>query len=596
MPGRASCRNSAQSNSPLALCFLLLSSPLLAAPKISNINARHVHGQTYLMWNEDSLTPDMRVAVFLHPEPITPQNIAKAKLLSPDLMPGTSCDVYDLQARNYARYKPLPEGVCGAPVPWDAKIDPETGEVVPGTLEPYHGLYVRTADEPGNACYAVLVRDKEDRPLTQVEPGGSSLTDPVEEKPENALRPIQTLGLPYRRQPGEELTHLNVILGGCGKARVLKSLNTRKIPLQHYVLYGDASQGWREGIPSHFSIERIEGEGDTFYKLRFDEAEFSFMGAHRGHGFYGVNSNIVRPEKMPEGVVSPQSHRVILEVLEWVKATYPVSPDLVWLSASSIQGNGGFLLLLRHPEPFCAADVTTVAPDMKLMLPFKQTEQAIWGPADTVRTDEGLTVAETVYLTEYLKTHQVLLPPMRLANGRKDGWRPWQMCPPFYRLLLEQGQPCWIFWDRKGHGNGSRRKLFPEPFGANLWEVFPRNKAFLGFSNGSANNDPGNGDRMDGDLDGAINAYYRWGNVADQTGTFSAEYWYERDGETDGGTVDVFAQRLQKFPHGKEVEANFRILDGAKVVKQGKVAADMFGRYWIKSVPADKKYVLELSR
>jgi len=576
--------------------FLFLASPLLAAPKISNIQAPHVHGQTYLMWNEDGLAPEMRVAVFLHSEPITAQNIAKAKLLSGDLMPGTSCDFYDLEDKKYARYKPLPEGACGAPVPWGEKIDPETGYVVPGTLEPYHGLYVRTADKPGKAYYAVIVRDKDDRNLTQIEPGASSLTDPVEEKPDDAFRPIQTLGLPYKKEATAKLTNLNVILGGCNKARVVKSLTVRKIPLQHYVFYGDATQGWREGIPAHFSVERIEAEAGAFYKLRFDQAEFSFMGASRGHGFYGVNSNIVRPEKMTEGTVSSQSHRVILEVLDWVKAAYPVSPDLVWLSASSIQGNGGFLLLLRHPEPFCAADVTTVAPDMKLMQPFKGFASVIWGPVDTVKTNEGLTVSETLFLTEYLKTHKALLPPMRLANGRKDGWRPWQMCPPFYKLLLEQGQPCWVFWTNTGHSNNKRRRRFAEPFGQNLWEMFPRNKAFLGFANGTANNDPGNGDRTDGDLDGVLNAYYRWGKVTDTEERFSAEFWYEREGETDGGTVDVIVQRLQKFPHEKGDEANFRILDGAEVVKQGRTITDTFGRYWIESVPADNKYTLELTR
>lgn len=580
----------------VALCLLSAGSLGLAAPKVSDLRARHVHGQTYLMWNEENLTPELRVAVFCHSEPISAANTAKAKLLSADLMPGTSCDFYGLLDKHYRRYEPLPEGVNGAAVPWGTKIDPDTGLVIPGRIEPYHGLYVRTVEKPAKTYYAVLVRDKDDRDLTKMEPGVSSLTDLVDEKPEGACRPIQVLGRPFARKAGAAPLHLNVILGGCGQRQVIKRLTKHEIPLQHYVLYGDADQGWREGVPSHFSVEEIKGEGDAdpFYKLRFCQSEFSFMGAPRGHCFYGVNRNIVRPAKMAEGVVSPQSHRVILEVLEWVKATYPVDADRVWLSASSIQGNGGFMLLLRHPEPFCAADVTTVAPDMKLLLPFRSNADVIWGPVETVRTSEGPTVAEVVCLTEYLKKHPVLLPPMRLANGRNDPWRPWQMCPPFYRALLEQGQPVWIFWDNRSHSNRSRRKRFAEPFGVGLWEVFPRDKAFLGFANGSTNNDFGNGDKTDGDLAGAVNAYYRWGNVTDTKEKFSAEYWYERDGNTDGGAVDVIVQRLQRFPHKQATNAKYRILSGGNVVKQGEVSADAFGRFWIARVPASGRHVLEL--
>jgi len=585
-----------RADSHLAVCLLPLCSVVSAGPKLSGIHARHVLGQTFLRWKEDGLTPDMRAAVFVHSEAITADNIGKARLLSPDLMPGSSCDFYDLQGKNYARYKPLPEGALGAVVPWGEKSDAETEHVIPGRVEPYHGLYVRTADKPGKASYAVIVRDLDDKDLTGLEVGESSLAEPVEEKPEDSFRPILTIGRPFKPGTGAKRTHLNVIFGGDGPTRASAKLTKKAVPLQHYVFYGNAGQGWREGLPCHFTVEEVHGDAPLFYKLRFDESEFSFMGAHRGNCFFGVNSNIVRPEKMAEGTVAPHSHRVVLAVLPWVKANYPVDPDLVWLSASSIQGNGGFMFLLRHPESFCAADVTTVAPDMKLMLPFKQSAAVLWGPVDTVKTSEGLTVSETVYVTDYLQKHYALLPPIRLANGRKDGWRPWQMCPPFYKALLEQGQPCWVFWDNRGHGNGSRRKRFAEVFGQNLWETFPRNRAFLGFTNGTANDNPGNGDRADGDLEGTLNSFYRWDKVADTEEKFSAEYWSERDGKTDGGTVDVIAQRLQHFPHGKDAKASYRILDGGKAVKEGNLSADRFGRFWIKGAPADKRYLVELSR
>ena len=77
-------------------CVLSICLSVLADPQITRLRARHVRGQTFLMWDEAGLTPDMRVAVFQHSAAITAESLAEAKLLSGDLMPGTSCDFYDL--------------------------------------------------------------------------------------------------------------------------------------------------------------------------------------------------------------------------------------------------------------------------------------------------------------------------------------------------------------------------------------------------------------------------------------------------------------------------------------------------------------------
>ena len=93
-----------------------------------------------------------------------------------------------------------------------------------------------------------------------------------------------------------------------------------------------------------------------------------------------------------------------------------------------------------------------------------------------------------------------------------------------------------------------------------------------------------------------MNLFYWFADVTDTKDTFRATYWYDRDGKTDGGTVDLLPMRLQAFGAKPGLTVRYRVLDGDKIVKQGKVTADARGVYRVPQAPADKKYILELSQ
>lgn len=261
---------------------------------------------------------------------------------------------------------------------------------------------------------------------------------------------------------------------------------------------------------------------------------------------------------------------------------------------SSMGGTGTLELIVRHPGLFGWVVMGVPAVNLPALPNARRLSAIIWGPMDKpVRCAEGGTVWQALNSHTYLQTHQVALPMMFINHGRKDTWMRWKHNPGFYRLLQRQGQPFVAYWDNGPHSTGARTKrVLP----ALRKIVRPaRSEAFLSFANGSANDEPGNGDVTDGDLVGAINLYYVSAEARETARRFRAEYGHDRDGATDGGTTDLIPQRLKAFPHKPGTVAAYRILDRGRQVKRGTVTADRHGRYRIRSAPADRRYTLELT-
>ena len=584
--------------------------------RIGDIQVRHAAGQTYVMWKEAGLAPTTRLAVYVHDEPITEASVEKATVLSRDLMPGTSCDLADLRnyrdkdkdkgrrPAGYRRFTPLPtEGVRGAAVPWGGKVDPETGCVVPGRLEPCHGLYVRTPSKPGKVFYAVAAVDDDGGRLTRIVPGESALTRPVNEKPTGELAPIQVAGPPLRTakdSPRKSLfVALHAISGHQHEAKAAADVERRHFKtLRHYIAYGTVDQGWREGIPFQWTVYATDPEhptGHDRYELWPDDSNFAFMGFGNAW-WYGVNRNITRPDELAQGVVHPQHENRLVALLDWTLETYPIDRDRVAMYGASMGGTGALAFAARHPEYFSALELGVPAVRAQKLPGIRDSARIIWGPMDKpIRTTEGISVWERIDTTRQLREHPVRLPIMHISHGRTDHWMRWEHNPAFYRMMQDQGQPLVLLWDPKGHGGRTCYKTFHEaiPLLRRLHYI-SRNEPWLAFANGSANDDLGDGDPNEGTPEGVINLYYRFDNAADKPGEFSVDYWYDKRGDTDGGTVDLIPNRIQKLEAGKDGTVSYRILDGEKVVRDGVVKKDRFGVYRINGAPADKRYRLVL--
>ena len=572
--------------------LILLAAAACQGREISNLQARHVAGQTFLTWDEKELEPKDRLAVYKHDEPITVGNLDRAVVLCRDLMPGTSCDFSDLRREKYRRFGPLPkEKVRGAVVPWDAGKD-DGGKPVPHRIAAYNGLYVHSPAAAGKACYAVVVCDDDGKPKTPVAPGASSLTEPVVETTTDFPKPIMVFDTWKSTPESPEKCRMYVLTAAIGifqnDKKAMADLKKYNKTGRHYILYGKKEHGWREGLPFHFSIY---GEGAAF-TLFPDDSNFAFMGFDNAWWF-GVNDNITRPDELADGLVRLTHQARLLGLIDWACRTYRVDRGTISGGGSSMGGTGALLFILRHPDVFNRVGMGVPAVNLPELPNVRNLAAIIWGPMDKpVRCAEGGTVWEALNATKYLKEHPAVLPFMRITHGRKDKWMRWEPNPAFYDLLTEQGQPCVVLWDGSGH-SGAKAPEFREAV-----RKLPRlrkDEPFLAFAGGSRNGDYGDGGVEDGDITGTLNLGYWFDNLAETKTKVTAEYWFERLGETDGGTVDILPYRLQKFPHARGDVAAYRILDGGKVVAEGRVTASARGLFRIPSAPCDKRYTFELT-
>ena len=76
----------------LPLIAALVVSAAANAASITEVKAVCRHGQVFLTWNEKELPEDAVLSVYASTRPITAENIAIAKLLAKDILPGSARD------------------------------------------------------------------------------------------------------------------------------------------------------------------------------------------------------------------------------------------------------------------------------------------------------------------------------------------------------------------------------------------------------------------------------------------------------------------------------------------------------------------------
>lgn len=126
-----------------------------------------------------------------------------------------------------------------------------------------------------------------------------------------------------------------------------------------YLVFGDATMGWREGLPFKFSV-RIEA--DTVVVRPTDRVWINRAHQEAGDGgapaiwtfWYGYNSHIFDRNIMATGVPTNYTERRNLWILNWLREQYQPDPNRWYCSGGSMGGCGTISFGLRHPELFAA--------------------------------------------------------------------------------------------------------------------------------------------------------------------------------------------------------------------------------------------------
>jgi len=525
-----------------AFMLLLAAASLPAAPPASNLRAHYRDGQVFVQWDEPAGLTDVYFTVLMSRAPITADNARQATVAGHHIMPGESTDWWlnpETYGRPLSEYPPdqRPEVVRAG---W---LLEEGGE----RIAPDQGLFVHTVtpETEGDWYYAVVVMPPQGPP--EVVAGVNSLAAPVSQRVA-PIRPIWQGDPAAKPAPGS----------GSGLPLEVPLHAKRGRGGMDWLVFGDASLGWRDGLPFKFgstvtpdAVRVSTTDRHWIARLLTDDMDICNRITPAIHTFWwGYNDHIYDPALMPQGVVRGYAEYRVLWLVRWAQQYFGTDPNRTYAAGGSMGGCACFNIAFRHPEVFAA-----IAPVVGIV-EYRRGEGgdsvrrilAFMGDLDTP-TDQGMTVGERLNAGLYARTTTSDLPYVVAIHGRHDGSIPWWVNPDFYRALQAGRHGCTIAWNAGEHG--TTQSMAPPDINQRLgWQWLHRfalNQSYPAFSNCSLDNNPGNGAQDDGDIEGYMNRGLDWDQPTDTDETWQVVVRYTLDPAALPLTVDVTPRRRQAF-------------------------------------------------
>ena len=540
-------------------------------PVVNSLQAEYRDGQTFLTWNEALMPEGTTFTVYLSDKPITDATLGAAKRVCEHIYPRSAHDWW-LDPDTYA------PGKVPTVDPWVGFVIKEGGK----PLDASGGLHVHTvvAGEEGSRYYAVtcVKEKKEDRMIV---PGQNALTTPVNQQ----RAPIQPIWL---GDPGKAPA-----TNPAGRP-VLLSLHAKgRRPAKDYLLFGDASHGWREGLAFKFNLRMtkhlitIEPRDVLWLGRRFVEGNDGLNKNKRVifTFWYGCSDKIYDPALIPTGTPTDYTERWLLWMLSWVREHFQTDPNRIYCTGSSMGGIGGVQFAFRHPEIFAAVNASVPMVALNEGDPKRKWPDTTWrinratGPFD-LKTSDGMTLRERLDSRLFVRSHPGDLPFLVIANGRKDDSIPWHNNPDFYRALQEGRHGTLVAWNDGKHSKV--RVKTPPDF--KKWanydglSRFALDKSYPAFSYCSKDGDPGNGYATNGGVVGFINRGLDWEDPKDEARRYEVLIRWTLKPAVLPVTVDVTPRRVQAFKlkPGDSCSAVNLDADG-KEIQRCKLSADAHG-------------------
>lgn len=549
---------------------------------VTKLRAEYRYGQTFLTWQESPVPVGTTFNVYLSRRPISDEaTLAEAKQICRWIEPRSAED-WTRDKGNYGkgRVKDATTGqIPPAPTPLGYIIQEGADR-----LDPTSGLHVHTVgkEEQRNGYYAVttVLDSREDRTIV---PGENALRDPVAQKCEQ-IRPIWQ---------GEGAAAVS----GSGKGKALHLVLHAKgnRPACKYIVFGDSTHAWREGIPFMFDVAVRPDSvlllpSNTMYVGRSFRRGIAAESDIRGIWtfWYGCSDKIPQPDDIQKGTPTNYSERRLLFEIDWAKRCLGTDPNRTYCSGSSMGGCGAMSFAFRHPEMFAAvsAHVPIVAyndGDVKKGLSLgwhgnSHRLTSFCGPLSLMCGD-GMQLSKRMDSTDFVLSHPGDLPFLIIANGRQDASIPWHNNPDLYQALEKMRHGCLIAWNDGIHSEVA--KGLPPDFAE--WKTthltrFALNRSYPAFSNSSVNNEPGNGDNNSGDVVGYINRRLNWTDSKETADRYEVLVTYDAASGNLPLSVDVTPRRCQAFRlHPSQTCAATNVDASGRTIQSMPLKADRWG-------------------
>ena len=524
--------------------------PVNSASIISNIQAQARDGQVFITWDEAAGPEGAHLKAYLSHEPITTDTLAAATVAAEWLELRSGRDWWQdplsfisPKAANFADFMAPYGGTPPEPVGF---VTRSGGEPV----NPAGGLFVHTVTEatqgPLYAAVTVVLADGQER--TDVVAGANSLTEPVQA----AIAPPQAIfigqGEPLEAGSGQGRP-LVIRMHGRGGGHTAGA-NAMTV---NYLMFGDARQGWREGLAQKLMVTIADsGVIVTLSNRQWTGGRPVLeSGDARDHCpainnfYYGYNSRIYETTHTEKTVVPNYTEEQILAIIRWAEGTLGADPNRTHLSGGSMGGSGGVSLAMHYPEVFeyVYAHVPAVA-----YLPGANLNrlECFSGPLDeTAVTGEGVPFIEHMNGIIQCQRPGVDLPFIWMQSGRADKSIAWVNNPPFYRAMNEARQAFVAYWSGGEHGTAI--KDMPKDRFIPSTEKLRRDTSYIVFTNNSDNRNPGDGDPAVGDVVGWINRGIDWADIVDEPDQYAVTVQQAYEGIEYPITVDITPRRVQQF-------------------------------------------------
>ena len=514
-------------------------------------------------------TAPVAYRVYRHTQPITKQNLPQAALLAEvDPLSGVDSEVY---ATHYkGEYLDQWEEPT-SPMPMYC---PEDGK----PIAPGEGLYVHTSKEAGEFYYAVTTVWAGTENLAQIGEG-NSLAAAVKEAPADPRPVLQFIQNDRYRNEKDVKEHWY---------RFWAAPPSYNLPGKSFRVA--VGVGEKAPKPGALEIGSING----YFNVRGDlnlpppnavrlliESQAAWM----PELMYNEGRGTLRA--VNQSKVDNFIERYMLYIINWARAKWPIDPTQI---------TGSMLYFgLRHPELFARMSFGTYTANYDMRwCPGGPSLAGLLGPKG-IKTVDGDDAWEMMSVGGWLKKHPDRDIPflMCMSNVGKDSGHTsefgWQDDPRGWKALMDARQTFVASWSTGFSGE------LGKGLDAMRWDV-----SIPAFSNGTLDNNPGNGEPADGDYYGTINGWLLWGDKdqVDQAGRWEMTVWVISSCARDDCTVDITPRHCKAFKAKPGEAFNWSntplggpaASEGAttKPVQAGQVKADQHGLVTLKGMQVGK--------
>jgi hypothetical protein len=283
------------------------------------------------------------------------------------------------------------------------------------------------------------------------------------------------------------------------------------------------------------------------------------------------------------GVVKTYTQKRVIESIRWMHHNLPVDSASVYLRGTSHNGFGALLTATIYSEEI--AVVYGVVEPIALGTNGKTIFEQMWGidtsglKSDVINFKNGdtLTFSRLTDLQKMLPVNEQRSVPLIFdVHGKNDGTNGWNPGKVEWLDSLNNNHygGAW-YWDQRKH-NGDGKNFTSEETLPDFLR-YHTTKSYPAFSNCSINQNPGNGNKNNGDPYGALNGYLDFNDsITDEHCEYDVTVFVKDfyvGGVLDPNqyntcTTDIAFRRLQHFAPANGVKVKWKNYDSTNAIIQ----------------------------